>query len=139
MTVLQTVTRSAEAASTPVRRRSGVHHRSTGSARPSAGSAERGPRWRGVHTLCMGLALSFLSFGPALAERTIEGRVNVVRDVDTIVVAGSVSFSSRSRGALLASMSVAGPSRCGLTTAPRTRSERKPIACCRHLCPTWTG
>ena len=37
----------------------------------------------------MGLALSFLSFSPALAERTIEGRVTVVRDVDTIVVAGT--------------------------------------------------
>ena len=34
------------------------------------------------------LLLGFLA-GPALAERTIEGRVTVVRDVDTIVVAGT--------------------------------------------------
>jgi len=33
--------------------------------------------------------LSLLLSGPALADRTIEGRVTVVRDVDTIVVAGT--------------------------------------------------
>ncbi len=32
---------------------------------------------------------SFLFAAPALADRTIEGRVTVVRDVDTIVVAGT--------------------------------------------------
>lgn len=32
---------------------------------------------------------SFLFSMPALADRTIEGRVTVVRDVDTIVVAGT--------------------------------------------------
>lgn len=32
---------------------------------------------------------SFLLAVPALADRTIEGRVTVVRDVDTIVVAGT--------------------------------------------------
>ena len=34
------------------------------------------------------LLLGFLA-GPALADRTIEGRVTVVRDVDTIIVAGT--------------------------------------------------
>lgn len=33
--------------------------------------------------------LALLMSGPALADRTIEGRVTVVRDVDTIVVAGT--------------------------------------------------
>lgn len=33
--------------------------------------------------------LVFLSAGPVFADRTIEGRVTVVRDVDTIVVAGT--------------------------------------------------
>ena len=33
--------------------------------------------------------LSLLLSGPALADRTIEGRVTVVRDMDTIVVAGT--------------------------------------------------
>jgi endonuclease YncB( thermonuclease family) len=33
--------------------------------------------------------ISFLLAVPALADRTIEGRVTVVRDVDTIVVAGT--------------------------------------------------
>ena len=33
--------------------------------------------------------LSLLLSGPALADRAIEGRVTVVRDVDTIVVAGT--------------------------------------------------
>jgi micrococcal nuclease len=33
--------------------------------------------------------LSLLLSGPALADRTIEGRVTVVRDVDTFVVAGT--------------------------------------------------
>lgn len=32
--------------------------------------------------------LVFLSAGPAFADRAIEGRVTLVRDVDTIVVAG---------------------------------------------------
>ena len=34
------------------------------------------------------LLLGFLA-GPALADRTIEGRVTVVRDVDTIIVTGT--------------------------------------------------
>lgn len=34
------------------------------------------------------IMLVFLMAGPAFADRTIEGRVTVVRDVDTIVVAG---------------------------------------------------
>lgn len=33
--------------------------------------------------------LTILISGPALADRMIEGRVTVVRDVDTIVVAGT--------------------------------------------------
>lgn len=33
--------------------------------------------------------LVFLTAGPVFADRTIEGRVTVVRDVDTIVVAGT--------------------------------------------------
>ena len=33
--------------------------------------------------------LVFLTAGPAFADRIIEGRVTVVRDVDTIVVAGT--------------------------------------------------
>ena len=89
MTVLRRVARPADAYSIPGHRGPGVHLRRTSSTHPAAGLAMRGPRLRDVRTLCMGLALSLLSFGPVLAERTIEGRVTVVRDVDTIVVAGT--------------------------------------------------
>ncbi len=34
------------------------------------------------------IILVFLTAGPAFADRVIEGRITVVRDVDTIVVAG---------------------------------------------------
>ncbi|QYK40242.1 MAG: hypothetical protein KF887_12445 [Paracoccaceae bacterium] len=34
-------------------------------------------------------SLVFLTAGPAIADRIIEGRVTVVRDMDTIVVAGT--------------------------------------------------
>ncbi len=39
----------------------------------------------------IGRVMFFLALlaGPALADRTIEGRVTVVRDVDTIIVAGT--------------------------------------------------
>jgi endonuclease YncB( thermonuclease family) len=39
--------------------------------------------------ICKAVLLSLLLSGPALADRTIEGRVIVVHDVDTIVVAGT--------------------------------------------------
>ena len=89
MTVRPIVTLPVNDLSSQGHRRAVGHRNKMGLARAVAGSAMRGPRWRDVRTLCMGLALSVLSFGPALAERAIEGRVTVVRDVDTIVVAGT--------------------------------------------------
>jgi micrococcal nuclease len=89
MMAFRKVVRPTDHLSTPGHRRSAEQRNKIGVAHPAANSAERAPMLRSVRTLLMGIALSVLSFGPALAERTIEGRVTVVRDVDTIVVAGT--------------------------------------------------
>lgn len=73
----------------PENRHPGLHSRRTSLAHPVANFAGRRPRLRGFCALLLGFVLSVLSFGPALAERTVEGRVTVVRDVDTIVVDGT--------------------------------------------------
>lgn len=66
-----------------------VATRSASSAGRIPAPAPLWPSMPALVALCMSVALAIVLAGPAFADRVIEGRVTVVRDVDTIVVAGT--------------------------------------------------
>lgn len=92
MTVVETIRLCAGKRSVRCHQLSGLDLAETGFA--GRGSRFGDPReWSRpgavFGALLMGIIVALLPASPARADRTIEGRVTVVRDVDTIVVAGT--------------------------------------------------